>query len=84
MKIKLSIIPEKVYIHTPFIKLDSFLKLGFNISGGEAKLAAERGQVNVNGEICTARGKKLSAGDRVLFNGRLCEVTDDENNGSEA
>ena len=57
---------EKISINTEFIKLDSFLKFaGAFTTGGEAKEAVENGEVTVNGEKCTTRGKKLRPGDRV-------------------
>lgn len=51
-----------------FIKLDQFLKM-MNLvqSGGQAKLLIQDGQVGVNGEIETRRGKKLVTGDQVYF-----------------
>ena len=33
--------------------------------GGEAKLLVQEGEVLVNGEVCTMRGKKLRPGDVV-------------------
>jgi ribosome-associated protein len=53
-------------ISTDYIKLDSFLKV-VNIvgSGGEAKIIIAEGQVRVNGETETRRGRKLYPGDRV-------------------
>ncbi len=54
----------------PKIKLDQFLKLKNLVgSGGEAKGAIQTGQVQVNGEIETRRGRKLEVGDRVTFSG---------------
>ncbi|HBD86916.1 MAG TPA: hypothetical protein DC001_05770 [Clostridiales bacterium] len=62
---------EKITISTDFIKLDAFLKFaGLCGTGGEAKLFIEDGLVSVNGETCTARGKKLHAGDMVSFEGK--------------
>ena len=62
---------EKILIHTEFIKLDSLLKLaGLVETGGEAKLLIQDGQVLVNGEVCTMRGKKLRGGDTVTLDGR--------------
>lgn len=57
-------------ITTDYIKLDSFLK-GVNIvgSGGEAKIIIADGQVRVNGETETRRGRKLYPGDRVALGG---------------
>ena len=50
------------------IRLDLFLKL-MNIAqtGGHAKLIIQNGEVQVNGEVCTQRGKKLRKGDIVEF-----------------
>lgn len=66
---------EKITINTEYIKLDSFLKLAVLVgSGGEAKQVINEGMVEVNGEVCTMRGKKLRAGDRVSFAGNELEV----------
>lgn len=66
---------EKITINTEYIKLDSFLKLAVLVgSGGEAKQVINEGMVKVNGEVCTMRGKKLRAGDRVSFAGNELEV----------
>lgn len=55
-----------VRIKTEYIKLDQLLKFaGVTESGGEAKEQILSGAVQVNGEICRMRGKKLRAGDRV-------------------
>lgn len=71
MKIKVKIAErqnEKIKISTPFIKLDSFLKFaGAAETGAAAKQLVQGGKVKVNGEICTARGKKLKNGDKVSF-----------------
>ena len=70
-KIKVRLVPpaeKTLSITTPFIKLDSAMKLADAVgSGGTAKLMIEDGQVRVNGEICTQRGKKLYPGDRFQF-----------------
>ena len=66
---------EKILIHTEYIKLDSLLKLaGLVETGGEAKLLIQNGQVQVNGEACTMRGKKLRAGDTVTLDGRSVAI----------
>ena len=59
-----------VVIGTEFIKLESAMKLA-NIlpSGGTAKLEIQDGNVLVNGEVCTMRGKKLYPGDKFTFDG---------------
>ena len=55
---------EKVEISTPFIKLDSLLKLcGEAQTGGHAKDMILDGEVKVNGEVCVQRGKKMYPGD---------------------
>lgn len=57
---------REVPIETDYIKLESLLKLADLVpSGGMAKNFIQNGQVLVNGEICTMRGKKLRPGDRV-------------------
>lgn len=65
---------EKISIVTDYIKLDSFLKIAAALSGGEAKQAVNDGLVRVNGEICSMRGKKLRAGDKVSFSGEEYSV----------
>ena len=64
-----------IEITTDFIKLDSFLKLANVVeTGGVAKEAIQGGEVKVNGEICTMRGKKLRQGDSVEIDEYLLEV----------
>ena len=59
---------DTIQIHTEFIKLQDLLKLSHAVmSGGEAKIVIQDGQVRVNGEICTQRGKKLRKGDNAEF-----------------
>ena len=66
---------ETVAITTEYIKLDSFLKLANMVgSGGEAKILIQEGQVLVNGEVCTQRGKKLRTGDVVCLDGEEFSV----------
>ena len=66
---------ETVTIQTEFIKLDSFLNFcGACGTGGEAKMAIAEGDVLVNGEVCTMRGKKLYAGDTVTLDGESWKV----------
>ncbi|HIK15867.1 MAG TPA: RNA-binding S4 domain-containing protein [Leptolyngbyaceae cyanobacterium M33_DOE_097] len=57
------------------IQLDQFLKIvGVTQTGGQAKLLIQSGEVQVNGEIETRRGKKLVTGDRVTAIGQTFEV----------
>ncbi len=68
---------ESVLIHTEFIKLDALLKYaGWVETGGEAKQMVQDGLVQVNGEVCTMRGKKVRAGDTVTMEGRTVIVRD--------
>ena len=57
-------------IHTEFIKLDQLLKWANLVeSGAMAKMVILNGDVKVNGQIETRRGKKIYPGDVVEFNG---------------
>lgn len=47
---------------------------GMADTGGEAKLFIQNGEVEVNGEICLMRGKKLRDQDTVRFQGIQAEV----------
>ena len=63
-------------IHTEFIKLQDFLKFANAVeSGGMAKTVIQEGDVLVNGEVCTMRGKKLYPGDHFSFNGDTYVIT---------
>lgn len=62
---------ERVKIETPFIKLQDLLKFSGAVeTGGEAKIRIQEGEVKVNGQICTMRGKKLYPGDWAELDGR--------------
>lgn len=57
---------ENIAIKTEFIKLDALLKFaGVCETGGIAKEVIQNGDVCVNGEVCTMRGKKIRPGDTV-------------------
>ncbi len=57
------------------ITLDALLKAtGLAGSGGAAKLVIAGGQVRVNDEVETRRGRKLRAGDRVQLGQQLVTV----------
>ena len=61
---------ENDVIQTEFIKLQDLLKFANLVStGGEAKERIQAGEVTVNGEVCTMRGKKIRPGDDVAFQG---------------
>ncbi len=60
-----------ISITTEYIKLQDLLKLsGAADTGGAAKAAVQEGEVLVNGEICTMRGKKIRPGDVVRYQGQ--------------
>ena len=68
---------QELAIHTEFIKLQDALKYANLVySGGEAKQLILDGQVTVNGEVCTMRGKKLRSGDKFTFMGNTFVITD--------
>lgn len=59
-----------ITITTEYIKLQDLLKFAAVAStGGEAKLMVQEGQVSVNGEVCTQRGRKIRPGDTVCLGG---------------
>lgn len=66
---------QSVAIMTEFIKLEAALKFcNAAESGGMAKAVIQDGEVKVNGEVCTMRGKKLYPGDRFSFMGAVYEI----------
>ncbi len=71
MKIKVKVAEKRQVskkIDTDFIRLDAFLKMCDAVqTGGYAKIVIQEGEVRVNGEICTQRGKKLRQGDKAEF-----------------
>ena len=74
VKRKESAIP--VVISTEFIKLQDALKFANAVpTGGVAKIEIQEGNVTVNGEVCTMRGKKLYPGDHFSFNGDTYVIT---------
>lgn len=78
MKIKK--MPEPIQLEIPittdFIKLESFLKFaGASETGGEAKNRIQNGEVTVDGQVCTMRGKKLIPGMEVSLDGSIYRVT---------
>ena len=66
---------EKIIIETEFIRLDSLLKYSGAVeTGGQAKVEIQEGNVLVNGEPCTMRGKKMRNGDVAEYRGIRYEV----------
>lgn len=65
----------EITIKDEYIKLGQALKLaGLVGSGVDAKFVIQDGQVKVNGEVDTRRGKKLYSGDNFEFEGKLVTV----------
>jgi ribosome-associated protein len=64
-----------INIKDEYIKLGQALKLaGLVSSGVDAKFFIQDGQVKVNGEVDTRRGKKLYPGDNFEFEGTVVTV----------
>ena len=82
MKIKVKAVPHKketVKINTDFIQLQSFLKFkGIAETGGQAKEFIQEGIIRVNGEVCTARGKKIRPGDIISAFAVDYEITNED------
>ncbi|MCR5303416.1 MAG: RNA-binding S4 domain-containing protein [Lachnospiraceae bacterium] len=67
-----------ITIKDEFIRLGQAMKLSDLVqSGAEAKMVIIDGEVTVNGEVCTERGKKLRDGDEFSFDGRKVRVVSD-------
>ena len=65
-----------IHIETEYIKLQDLLKFAAAVStGGEAKILIQEGDVTVNGEVCTMRGKKIRPGDTVSVDKFTVQVT---------
>ena len=61
---------EKVKIETEMIQLDQFLKWASILqSGGEIRFLLDEQRIFVNGELCSAKRKKLHVGDIVEIKG---------------
>ena len=66
---------KTIVIQTEYIKLQDLLKFANLVeTGGAAKEAVQAGKVQVNGEACTQRGKKIRPGDQVLLDGEILTV----------
>lgn len=78
MRVKKTTAPveTEIPISTEFIKLEAFLKFSGAVeTGGEAKNRIQNGDVLVDGEVCTMRGKKLTPGMTVSMDGSVWKVT---------
>ena len=66
---------EKIVINEEFIRLDQLMKFsGLCNSGGRAKYLIQNGEVKLNGEVCTMRGKKIRDKDQIEYQNRIIEV----------
>lgn len=62
-------------LNEEFIKLGQALKAADMVeSGAEAKIVVQNGEVKVNGETDTRRGRKLVAGDLVSYKGMELKI----------
>ncbi len=67
---------ETIKLRDDYIKLGQALKAaGLVGSGVDAKFVIEEGLVSVNGKLEYQRGKKLRAGDEVVYNGETIKIT---------
>ena len=70
--------PDDVPIREDMIRLGQFLKLaGLVEHGGQAKDVIAAGEVLVNDEVDTRRGRQLHVGDVVRLGGQAARVVDE-------
>ena len=68
---------QGIKLRDEYIKLGQALKAaGLVESGVEAKIVITDGEVTVNGQVETQRGKKLHGGDIVEFDGEQIKIED--------
>ena len=60
---------HRIYPPRRFLKLCDAV-----VTGGHAKFVIQDGEVKVNGEVCTSRGKKLRPGDTAEFEHKIYKV----------
>lgn len=69
---------ETVIIKDEFIKLGQALKLAGLVSNGvDAKFVIQDGEVKLNGQIETRRGKKVYNGDVIEYDGSQVKVVNE-------
>ena len=67
---------QQFVLEGEFIRLDDLLKLtGCVQTGGQAKVLIQGGEVCLDGEVCTMRGKKLRGGEIVFIPEDDMEIT---------
>lgn len=78
MKIKVKVAPkehQEFILKGDYIRLDDLLKNVAAVqTGGHAKIVIQEGEVKVNGEVCTMRGKKMRSGDSAEFERFIYDV----------
>ena len=78
MKIKVKVAQKEnkdFILKGDYIRLDDLLKnVGVVNTGGHAKIVIQEGEVKVNGETCTMRGKKLRQGDYAEYEKTIYNV----------
>ena len=66
---------QEIKVRDEFIKLGQALKASNLVSSGvEVKIVIQDGQVEVNGEVDTRRGRKLVPGDVITFDGKSVKI----------
>ena len=66
---------QEIKVRDEFIKLGQALKAADLVNSGvEAKIVVQDGQVEVNGEVDTRRGRKLVPGDVITFDGKSVKI----------
>ncbi|HCT90386.1 MAG TPA: RNA-binding protein [Lachnospiraceae bacterium] len=66
---------KELVLKSEYIKLGQALKAADLVSdGAKAKMVIQNGKVEVNGITDTRRGRKLQAGDVVLYNGSELKI----------
>lgn len=69
---------ETISIRDEFIKLGQALKLAGLVSNGvDAKIVIQDGEVKLNGEVETRRGKKVYNGDVIEFSGSQVKIVNE-------
>ncbi len=71
----MKLVMEIITISEEYIRLDNLMKYsGLCNSGGRAKYLIQNGEVKLNGEVCTMRGKKIRSGDMVEYQNKTVKV----------
>lgn len=66
---------QLIQLRNEYIKLGQALKAaGLVETGVEAKIMIQEGLVRVDGVVCTQRGKKLTGGEMISYNGQEIKI----------